>query len=195
MTQPDQDDVPGADALADYRRLGPVRARLLSLAKALGLVAGWVVASLLFSTVAALNHGTGSRDASDGEPAVARVRQCLRLGPVSEYGFGFYDECRVTVTSADGRITDAVVGRSIVTPEDIGRPVDLREICSSDGDCRYGRPTAFIWNALTAVLNLLRTATSVVFVVGILMYLTGAILGTPRYLAMVQRLSRRKKVR
>lgn len=112
------DNDPGgarARALASYRRIGPLRSRLLSLSKALAVAAVWIVVALLFATLAGLNHGTGTRTAGSEEPAVARVGDCLRKGPISDDGFGFSWECRVTVTAADGRVVQTVVDHSMVT--------------------------------------------------------------------------------
>ncbi|GAB3970748.1 DUF6346 domain-containing protein [Plantactinospora veratri] len=57
------------------------------------------------------------------------VGECVRIGPVSTYGFGYWWDCEVTVTLPDGRQTSTTVRRSTVTPEDRDRPVQLVGRC------------------------------------------------------------------
>lgn len=58
---------------------------------------------------------------------VAQATECVRYGPVSRSGFGYWYECRAEVTWRDGTRLAVSTRGSILTPEDVGRPVQVRE--------------------------------------------------------------------
>jgi hypothetical protein len=64
----------------------------------------------------------------------------------------------VTIDVRGGRTVKDTVGHSIVTPRDIGHPVDFVESCAGSGhtDCSYGRPTRDIWEIVNALVSLVR---------------------------------------
>ena len=84
--------------------------------------------------------------------------------------------CRVTTPPPSGDDSEAepvslaqvVVDHSMVTPQDAGRDIEFRELCSESDkqDCRYGRPTAFVWNVLVNVLRLVEFAANLCFDTG-----------------------------
>jgi hypothetical protein len=91
-------------------------------------------------------------------PAVASVRSCTRSGLIGSDGFGRWWTCDVTIDVHGGRTVKDTVGHSIVTPRDIGHPVDFVESCAGSGhtDCSYGRPTRDIWEIVNALVSLVR---------------------------------------
>lgn len=178
-----------AKVLARYEQLGPVGWRLFTLGKAVAVVVVWIVLSLLFATAGSLHRGTGVNSPSDPErPAVARVESCTRVGPVSSDGFGFYDDCRVTV-SVEGRVVNTTVRGSVVTSADVGRDVDFRESCADKGkdldDCKYGRAVGWGWGVLLTLLTMLRVALTLVLIAGVLIYLVSVVTGPRKYYAKV----------
>ena len=112
---------------------------------------------LVTTTLHSLYPGTGSGWFGPPErAAIAEVKTCQRLGPVSIDGLGYWWQCQVTVRVADGRVVTAVVDHSIVTPADRGRVIEFREACWGDGftRCRYGRPAARGWKVVLGALKL-----------------------------------------
>ncbi|MGW4461836.1 DUF6346 domain-containing protein [Micromonospora sp. NPDC004704] len=160
----------------------------------------WIVVAATFATLTSFYPGTGvARGNSAEKSTVVDVRECERLGPLSTYGYGYWYECRISVTVAGRRTVDGTVGRSIVRPSDIGKKVELREVCSGSGgsDCRYGRPTNRLWTFLVLALGVVNRGVSIAFLALILYYLLNAVLGRRRYLSVVGKMrsrSRRKKM-
>lgn len=126
--------------------LGPAIYRLRSVGLAALLALAGVV--VVLGVMTAINHFPGSGSVYQGpgdHPVRVVVGDCQRTGPVSRRGFGYWWECDAVVTAADGAVREARIGRSVVTPEDRGRSVDLREGCrdkEASTDCAYGSPTS-----------------------------------------------------
>jgi hypothetical protein len=178
------------EQIAAYLRRGPIWGRLSQLLTAIAVLAAMIVAHLLLTTVAGFYPGTGVVKSSPREqPAVATVRNCERVGPVSANGFGYWWECDVTVQMRDGRTVETAVGHSVVTPDDRGRRVEFREACFGDNNtkCRYGRPTWLLWGIALSALGMLRIAMSILAVMAVGVCLLRMILGVPRYFAWVNR--------
>jgi hypothetical protein len=182
-----------ADPLAAPRgqaRLGPVRFRLHALAAvALFAVVG-IVAHLVSLTVLSLYPGTdvikriGPVTLNIPQrPAVGEVGECRRVGPVSGNGLGYWWQCRVQVRTGDGRKVQTVLGNSVVSPHDAGRPVELREACLGRGnsDCRYGRPVNRGWGIAAMVWAMISRSAVVLCMLGVGIGLLAALLGPRRY--------------
>jgi hypothetical protein len=116
-------------------RLGPVRHfRIRALGTAVLFALAWVVVALLFSAVDSFYAGaTGVRRPPPERAAVGEVGACRRVGPMSDHGLGFWWECQVHIRVEDGREVQTVLRRSIVSPDDAGRPVELAEACYGAG--------------------------------------------------------------
>jgi hypothetical protein len=167
--------------------------RLKFLLGAVVAAAAGVVLLLGLTTVHSLYRG--SRAGWFGPPervAVAEVRSCRRLGPLSIDGVGYWWECAATVQVTDGRVVDAVVDRSVVTPADIRRKVELREGCKRGGppDCDYGRPVARGWKAAVGALLIVEWSVLVLSVFVVLVCLLRAVLGRQGYAALYDRYER-----
>jgi hypothetical protein len=104
------------------------------------LVTATVFLGLL--TLQSLYHGDRHPLWSNSVSGVAKVGTCSRVGPVSQYGFGYWWNCKVIVSLADGRTVETRVGGSTVTPENRGREVSFLENCSGPDrrTCTYTRP-------------------------------------------------------
>ncbi|MEV6926281.1 DUF6346 domain-containing protein [Dactylosporangium sp. NPDC051485] len=131
-----------------------VRAALTGLVYLTAVVVVW----LAFATVLNLYKGNAAwRSSTPQTKATGTVQSCNRAGPVSGDGFGYWWQCRVTVTTQDGRVLDILLGHSVVSPADAGQPVDLREVCSlpDHNGCSYGRPTGGWWPGLHKIVRVL----------------------------------------
>jgi hypothetical protein len=162
---------------------------LLKAAATLTLGLGtWAV----LTTVLDLYPGTGVVYArSEEKPAVVHTIGCVRQGPIGLTGLGYWWSCDVTVDVSDGRVVNTRVGRSILTPKDIGKAVDFREACFGDNntDCSYGRPVNRLWGLGAKLWRILRSLITIGFAAIGLTYLLGALLGEER----TNRLIRHKK--
>jgi hypothetical protein len=146
-----------------------------------------------FTTVRSLYKGTAAGWFGPPErPVVAEVGTCRRLGPVSVDGFGYWWKCQVTVRAADGRVVRASVDRSIMTPADRGRPVELREACEGGGatGCSYGRPVARGWKVAVGALVFIQWCVLAFIGFAVVMVLIRATLGRRGYVAFYDRMSR-----
>lgn len=164
--------------------------RITMLLAAVAVAAAGLILLLLFATVQSLYKGTRSGYLGPMErPAVARVNDCRRLGPVSVDGFGFWWKCQVTVQVTDGRVVGTVVDRSIVTPADTGRGVELREACKHrTTDCTYGRPTGRLVKAAFGALVLIEWCVLCLCAFVVVLLLARAVLGREGYSALYDRL-------
>lgn len=176
-----------------WHRLGPVKYRLREMLFFLLLPVVWLVVLLSGQTLISFYQGTGSVHLGPPErPAVAEVDECHRLGPISADGFGYWWECQVVVRTADGRVMEVPISRSIVTPDDIGQEVEFREACWGDNNtkCAYGRPVSIWWGLLAAAFDKVLWFSTIAWAVVILGYLGRAVLGAPRFFAVLRRFSR-----
>ncbi|MFY1690433.1 DUF6346 domain-containing protein [Plantactinospora sp. WMMB782] len=103
----------------------------------------------------------------------ARIGECARSGPISEYGFGYWWDCEVTVSLPGPRQVVTVLGHSIVTPEDRGGPVRLEGHCSrtDPDDCTFGRGGHPLVGMLVPVLGMVS-----MLLLGSTLFLGGAFL-------------------
>ncbi|MEU8262027.1 DUF6346 domain-containing protein [Micromonospora sp. NPDC048999] len=168
-----------------WQALGPAGYRLRSVGLAALLAVIGVVVFLGSMTVASLLPGSRAGALGPGEQQVrAVVGDCQRVGPISRRGFGYWWECEASVITADGDVRNAWIGPSVVTHEDRGRAVELRESCRDKihfTDCTYGRPTSR-WLGLGMLLIVrLGWLVSLFSGFGVAMFLTRALLGAPRY--------------
>jgi len=183
-----------ARALAEYQRRGPVAYRLVLFGKAVSALALVPFLWLLLATLTGFYHGTGTPWAGREVPAVAQVGDCRRAGPVSANGFGNWWECQVEVKLAGGRTFATVVGNSMVTPADAGRPVEFRAVCDGDSlDCSVGRPAPLIWAVLLTLLRMLQWAVSIVVACFVAVSLLDVVIGPHRYFAIYDRVTGKKK--
>jgi hypothetical protein len=185
------DDSGRGQAFAKYDRLGPLRYRLLVVARIVRLLAIWFVVGAAVTTVTNFYRGTGTSDYGNRISATAEVGDCRRSGPIGGDGFGYWWECDVTVRPANGGVVRTVVEHSTVTPDDAGRAVPFQVVCSESGDdCRYGRPTAYIWGVLVRLLDMVHVAFNVLLAFVAFMFLIDLVVGPRRYYALYDRLRR-----
>ncbi|MEU8420707.1 DUF6346 domain-containing protein [Micromonospora sp. NPDC048835] len=168
-----------------WQTLGPARYRLRSAGLAVLVAFAGVVIFLGIVTLVSFFPGSGTVYQGPGErPVSVVVGECEQIGPISKNGFGYWWECNAIVTAADGAARQARLERSIVTPEDRGQPVELREGCRDKSgltDCGYGRPVNEWFEVGVLLIGKLNWVIAVVSALGVLMYLTRALLGAPRY--------------
>lgn len=176
-----------------WRRLGPFFYRLRSLMIVIALVGLNCISTLAFVTFGSLYPGTGSigPNGPSEQTVHVRVEGCRRVGPVSEYGFGIWWECRARLQSG-GEGAQVTVGRSIVKPEEIGTVVELRQACpdSIPSNCGYGKPTGVGWQLYYGGLYILGKTLMLMLLASAGVFLLRSILGAPKYFAMKDRLSR-----
>ncbi|MET7966258.1 DUF6346 domain-containing protein [Micromonospora sp. NPDC005305] len=163
-----------------WQSLGPAKYRLRSACLAVLLALASVVVFLGSMTLASLFGGVHY-----GHPARVVVDDCQRVGPISRRGFGYWWECDAVVTAPDGTVRKARIHASDVAPEDRGQSVELREACSVKGrvtDCSYGGATGYLLSLGLQLIVKLGWLVLVFSGFGVLMFLTRALLGAPRYL-------------
>jgi hypothetical protein len=182
-----------ADSLAGPGRTedGPVKDRAKALLAAVVAAALGLALLAGFTTLHSFYPGTRSGWFGPPErPAVAEVKTCRRLGPLSIDGIGYWWTCEVTVRVEDGRVVTAVVDRSIVTPAESGRKIEFREACKRSGftDCSYGRPVARGWKVALGALKLVEWTVLAFFAFAVVLFLIWALLGHQRYVAPYDRL-------
>ena len=148
---------------------------------ALAYVSTFVVATLL-----SFYPGTGSVGARgpDERPVRATVESCERAGPLSSMGLGYWWVCRIRVATADRGDIEAVVDRSIVSGDDVGRTIDLWEACGDKHGtaCAYGKATGAGWQFYAGGLRILGRILIFVLLASACFYLLMTVLGAPRYL-------------
>lgn len=104
----------------------PVRpARRAAMDVVLVLLAAAVVLAAL--TVASATQATAAFT-DVGRAGVARATSCDRKGPVSTNGYGYWYDCAADVNWDDGARGRVSTGQSVLTPADIGREVQVREL-------------------------------------------------------------------
>ncbi len=168
--------------------------RIRSLAMALAMLGSGAVVWLALTTVVSLYPGTGAVKASPPEkPAVGYAEQCRRVGPVSSYGFGYWSVCDARVEVSDGRVVHVVVGKSVLTSNDIGHSVDLREACFGENNtkCVYGRRVNWLWGFAVTILRIVQFAVSLAFGFLTVMYLLAATMGDFRLRRVLRGLRQR----
>lgn len=184
------------DQIAAYERRGPFWGRVTQFATALALIAGIVVSTLVFDTLASFYPGTGAVKSTPAEqPAEAEVGDCRRVGPVSGDGLGYWWHCAVTVRTHDGREVNTVVDHSVVTPGDRGKVIEFREVCYGKGntDCRYGRPAWRVWALAVSMLGIVRIGVLFLLIVGVGFAIVRGVVGVPTYYAWHNRRAKRSR--
>ncbi len=157
---------------------------------AITLVVAYVLV-LLYLTVATLYPGTGFvRPYGPTErPVQATVEECRQVGPVSDQGLGYWWVCRFAVRHDDGRVTEAVLGGSVASPQDVGMTTELSEACAGPGAsrCYYGKPVALHWSLSYGLFRILGNAVGFFLLVVALVYLFRVVVGVPTYFALIDR--------
>jgi hypothetical protein len=179
-------DFQGGPLPGPRRTEDSVKERVKALLAAVAAAALGVAVLIGTTTLHSLYPGTGSGWWGPPErPAVAEVKTCQRLGPLSIDGIGYWWKCEVTVRVNDGRVVTAVVDRSIVTPADRGRTIEFREACRGGfTDCSYGRPVARGWKVVLGALKLVEGTMLAFFIFAIVILLILAVLGHRGRLAL-----------
>ena len=137
----EQSDEPAADEVAptDGIRAGRRRDRWYTslLALLVLLFASWLLISCAFT----LGRFTGNSLSDARQRGTATVEQCLRRGPVTLWhGFGFYRECTVTVTWADGSRNDLTISKpGFFTKDKPGDTFEIGQNTGSRGRVGYSR--------------------------------------------------------
>lgn len=107
----------------------PVRPPIRSVRRAaadLGLVVAAVVLGLSALTVNTVTLGTQAFE-SEARQGVARAVECVRYGPVSGSGFGYWYECQAEVAWNDDSRQTLSTRNSVLTPDHFGRDVRVQE--------------------------------------------------------------------
>ncbi len=193
---PEQLEDTRREQIAAYERHGPFWGRMAQFAVALAFAVAIPVLYLVSETLVSLYPGTGVVKSTPPErPAVATVRGCQRAGPVGIDGLGYWWHCDVTVRTYDGRQVETRVYNSVVTPSDRGKQVQFREVCHGEGNsnCRYGRPSSWIWVMGVRALFILRNGAFILLTVLSLVYIVSGVVGVPRYYAWRRNRERKKK--
>lgn len=189
--------VVGCRQWQSWNSLGPGRYRLVRLSLAVVWFLATVCIALGFISLMSLYPGTGAVYASQREiPVIGHVYSCVRRGPVSVYGYGYWWECDTRITENDGHVIDRVtLGRSIVNAHNVGHDVELREICSGNNraNCHYGRPVNRIWGILQAILRIVAIATISLGIIGAASDGLRGVLGVPRYYRLLDKLKTRNR--
>ncbi|MDG4785252.1 DUF6346 domain-containing protein [Micromonospora sp. WMMD1102] len=110
----------------------------------LAAIASYVIGLVVCGTLLGVRNlyaGEPPRVSGERVTGTVQVGACDRVGPASAAGFGYWWYCEITVTLPDGRAVAAVVGPSVVTPDDRGRPPALVGYCSrtEPDDCSFTR--------------------------------------------------------
>lgn len=131
------EDADAAAAVVDRRKGGALRSAVF-LVVVMAAAAGLLGLAVTFGRLAGDDFGSARREGQ------ARVSSCVRHGPVSGKGFGYWESCTATVTWDDGateRVTvDAVFRSSDVGAEvrvgDLGNYRTSKELVRSDAPYR-----------------------------------------------------------
>ena len=113
------DDDLGA-AVVDRRKSGAVRSAVF-------LIAVVLVAAGLFGVAVTLTRLAGDDFADAKRVGQASVTSCLKRGPITNKGFGYWDSCTATITW-DGGDTDRIIAGAVFTSADIGSQVRVGDL-------------------------------------------------------------------
>ncbi|SCE98804.1 hypothetical protein GA0070612_2754 [Micromonospora chokoriensis] len=163
-----------------WQSLGPTTYRLRSACLAALLALASVLVFLGAMTV--VNQFGGVHY---GQPARVVAGACQQIGPISRRGFGYWWECDAAVIASDGTARKVRVHSSGIVPEDQGSSVELRETCRTNGDvtdCSYGKPIGWLLHVGLGLIVCLGWLALAFGAAGVVMFLTRALLGAPRYL-------------
>ncbi len=154
--------------------------------QALGTLALAYVSTFVVATLLSFYPGTGSIGAQgpDERPVRASVEHCERAGPLSTMGLGYWWVCRIRVESTDRGDVEALVDRSIVSEDDVGRTVELWEACGDTpgAACAYGKATGAGWQIYAGGVRILGRILIFVLLLSACFYFLMTVLGAPRYL-------------
>ncbi|MGX6605225.1 DUF6346 domain-containing protein [Micromonosporaceae bacterium Da 78-11] len=120
-----------APAVVDRRRSGG------ALRSAVFLILLIVVAAGLFGLAVTLMRSAGEDFDEAKRQGVAQVTSCVRHGPITNQGFGYWDSCAATITWADGA-TDRITVDAVFKSSDIGTEVRVGDL----GDYRTAKELA-----------------------------------------------------
>jgi hypothetical protein len=111
-----------------------VRRRLTSFLFVVGVL---VLVAVLAGVAVTLNRLAGNGMGDAPRLGQAMVSSCVRHGPITTHGFGYWETCRVTITWADGEAERLTVDE-VFKSADIGTPVQVGD---PDDANRYNRDT------------------------------------------------------
>jgi hypothetical protein len=173
----------------------PVRWRTVKVLQAVLAPAGIYASQVMAATLLSFYQGTGSiRPHGPSErPVEVTVDSCALAGPLSSMGLGFWSVCQVHVRTADRGVVAGVVDRSIVSQQDAGRTIELREACFDPpaGRCRYGRAAGAGWQVYAGSVIILGRTLVVILALSAFIDLFAAIQGAARWLAFQEGWRRR----
>lgn len=109
-----------AAAVVDRRQGGAARSALF-LVLVLVLAAGLIGLAVTLSRLAGKDFGAAQRQGN------AQVTSCVRHGPISTKGFGYWESCTATITW-DGGGTDRVTVSAVFKSTDIGTNVRVGDL-------------------------------------------------------------------
>ena len=119
-----------AEAVVDRRKGGAARSAAF-------LVLVVVAAAALFGVAVTLTRMAGKDFGDAQRQGTAQVTSCVRHGPISNKGFGYWDSCTATITWDDGSTDRATVG-AVFTSADLGTDVRVGDL----GDYRTSEQLA-----------------------------------------------------
>lgn len=108
-------------AVVDRRRSGGV------LRSTVFLILIIVVAAGLFGLAVTLSRLAGDDFGDAQRQGKAKVTSCVRHGPISNMGFGYWDACTASITWDDGS-TDRITPRAVFKSSDIGTDVRVGDL-------------------------------------------------------------------
>jgi hypothetical protein len=113
------DDDPGA-AVVDRRKGGGVRSAVF-------LIAVVLMAAGLFGLAVTLTRFAGNDFADAKRVGQASVTSCVKRGPITNKGFGYWESCTATITW-DGGDTSRITTGAVFTSADIGAEVRVGDL-------------------------------------------------------------------
>jgi uncharacterized protein DUF6346 len=114
-------DNDAAATVVDRRRSGS------ALRSALFLILLIVVAAGLFGLAVTFTRLAGEDVSGAQRQGKAQVTSCVRHGPISNKGFGYWDKCTAMITWDDGA-TDRITVNAVFTSSDIGTDVRVGDL-------------------------------------------------------------------
>lgn len=111
-----------AAAVVDRRKSGALRSTVF-------LILLVVVAAGLFGLAVTLTRLAGKDFGNAAQQGKAQVTSCVRHGPISTKGFGYWESCTATITWDSGG-TDRITVNAVFKSSDIGTEVRVGDLGS-----------------------------------------------------------------
>ncbi|MDT5034735.1 MAG: hypothetical protein QOC94_4906 [Actinoplanes sp.] len=108
-------------AMVDPHRSGGVLRSTVFLILIIVVAAGLFGLAVTLSRLAGEDFGDGQRQGK------AQVISCVRHGPISTMGFGYWDACTASITLDDGA-TDRITVSAVLKSSDIGTDVQVGDV-------------------------------------------------------------------